>query len=174
MNSKNEDLLKAALAAEPVPEPSDGFVDRVLASAVAAQPRRRWRARWVAAAGVAMAASVALAVTAILTVTMGLRDAVPVETLQASHHGEPRIINVVISATDRRQDATLTIRLAEDLELDGYAGLNLIQWQTDLEQGRNLLALPVRSKTGSGGEIWIALAYNGAAEKEMRIVVDAG
>lgn len=169
---QREALLLAALAVEAIPEPSEGFVDRVLANATAAQPRRPWGTRWRAATGVAMAAGVALAVTAILTVTMGVRDMAPVETLLASQ-GEPRIINVVISATQRRPDATVTIRLAEDLELDGYAGVHLIQWQTDLEQGRNLLALPVRLKTGSGGDIWIALSYEGAPEKEMRIAVDA-
>jgi hypothetical protein len=98
------------------------------------------------------------------------------EALQATHHGHagPRIINVVISASDRREYATLTIRLADDLELDGYEGLSVISWQTDLEQGRNLLALPVRSKIGRGGEIWIALAYSGSVETELRIQVDAG
>ncbi len=174
MNSKIEDLLKTALATGPVPEPSDGFVDRVLANAINAQPQRRWHTRWVAAASVAMAASVALAL--ILTATTGQRDAVPMEALQATHHGHagPRIINVVISASDRREYATLTIRLADDLELDGYEGLSVISWQTDLEQGRNLLALPVRSKIGRGGEIWIALAYSGSVETELRIQVDAG
>jgi hypothetical protein len=163
-----EDLLQAALAAQPVPDPSAGFVDRVLANAVSAAPaqHRPTRRNWAAAA------VFAVAVTGTF-ITFGLRES-PLEEMSQVAQREARVVNVVIDASDRREDATLTIRLAEDLELEGYAGLHVIEFQTDLERGRNLLALPVRSKTGAGGEIWIALSHDGGNEKTMRIHVNAG
>jgi hypothetical protein len=167
---QRDETLRLALAGLRVPEPSAGFADRVLERAVtqrvAAPARRGWAA----------AAAVAIAVSGILTVGLGLRE-LPTAQMPDTVVAAPashRVINVVINAASRRDDATVTIRLAEDLELEGYAGLHTIEWQTDLEQGRNLLALPVRSKTGAGGDIWVAFSYGGSKEKSMRIQVDAG
>jgi hypothetical protein len=162
----SDEVLRVALVTAPVPEPEAGFIDRALAGAVTARAARRLVPAWAAAAGVI------IAVAGLLTVALGVRE-IPLNE-HADRPAEPRMVNVVINASERRRDATLTIRLAEDLELEGYAGLHTIEWQTDLEQGRNLLSLPVRSKSGGGGEIWIALSYRGATAKEMRIQVDAG
>jgi predicted anti-sigma-YlaC factor YlaD len=166
-----DEVLRLALTSLRVPSPNAGFEDRAIERAVAAHGGARRPARhWAAAA------ALALVVSAVVTVATGVRDtSAPMqEEVVAAPQPTYQMINVVIDSSTRRDDATLTIRLAEDLELEGYAGLHTIEWQTDIEQGRNLLALPVRTKTSGGGEIWIALSYGGANEAEMRIQVDAG
>jgi hypothetical protein len=177
-----EVVLRKALTTQPIPQPAAGFVDRVLASAVSTPPVHRWPSErrparhWPArlrATNWAAAAVLAVAITGTLTLAVGLRESPPGDLAEVAQR-QTRLVNVVIDASHRREDATVTIRLAEDLELEGYAGLHVIEFQTDLERGRNLLALPVRSKTGAGGEIWIALSHAGANEKTMRIHVNAG
>jgi hypothetical protein len=166
-----DEVLRLALTSLRVPQPSPGFADRVIERAVAAHRGERPAKPWAAAAALVLAVSVAL------TLATGLRETPATSTQEqivATPQQAYQVINVVIDSSTRHDDATVTIRLAEDLELEGYAGLHTIEWQTDIEQGRNLLALPVRAKTPRGGEIMIALSYGGASEREMRIQVDAG
>jgi len=161
-----DEVLRTALASQRVPEPDPGFTDRVLAGAIAAHAARRWLP------GRSIAAGLLVVLGSLITVTLGTRvqllEGGPAETVAA-----PRIVQVVIKSTGRREDATVTIRLAEDLELDGYPGFRLLEWQTDLEDGRNLLALPVRAGK-TGGEMWVAVSYDGSKRQEMRIEIDAG
>jgi hypothetical protein len=160
-----DEVLQIALTRSPVPEPDAGFVDRVLAHAVAAPPRPRSAPHW-AAAGLVMVLG------SILTIALGLREP-PIEAGLVERFTEVRTVRVVINSTARREDATVTIRLAEDLELEGYPGLNLLEWQTDLERGRNLLTLPVRSRSSGAGEIRVAVSYDGTKQQEMRIEIGA-
>jgi hypothetical protein len=161
-----DNLLRLALASRPVPEPDPDFIDRVLKRATAARPRTPRRHAWAAAAGLFVVLGT------LLTVTSGWREPGLEEAL-TQQTAEPRIVQIVINSTGRRQDATVTIRLAEDLELDGYPGRQLLEWQTDLEDGRNLLALPVRA-TKAGGALWVAVSYDGLTRQETRIDIDAG
>ena len=164
-------VLKAILERQPVPKPTAGFVERALREATgvantAARTRRQAVAR-------SLAAALLLTIGGFLVAMLAVREGESANdsgTRLAGH----RIVNVIIDAKGPREDATLTIQLAEDLELEGFADQHLIEWQTDLAKGRNLLALPVRSKTGAGGDIRVALSYDGELRKEMRIPLSAG
>ncbi len=161
-----EDRRLIQALATPVPEPSPGFEDRAIRRAVSASPRRLRQPAAAAAAVLALAASLAAWLAGHGPDRPGAAD--PVLAVA------PRVINVVIDTKDHRQDALLTIELAEDLELEGYAGQHLIEWRADLAKGRHLLALPVRMKTGVGGEIRIALTHGGSTPTRVRIPVGAG
>lgn len=166
---REERLLARALS-DPVPEPDDGFEDRVLERAAAAAHHRAasvpWR-RYGAAAAAAL-----LALSALLSPMTGDFGERRGETATAAADAT-RTVKVVIDAKQDRRQALLTIELAEDLELEGFAGQSLIEWHTDLAKGRNLLTLPVRMKTGIGGDMRIALSYEGGRRTEMNIPVDA-
>lgn len=145
----------------PVPEPSAGFIDRALR---AAQSRRVPHAP---PAGLAAAAAV------LLTTAVALLAALT-DTPRAGSVPEIRVVNVIIEARVARTDALVTIELAEGLELEGFAEQRRIEWRTDLLQGRNLLALPVRSRSGAHGDIRVALSYDGTQSTQLTIPVSAG
>lgn len=159
--------LAQALQSLPVPEPSPGFVDRALHAA--AMANRQGRSRQYAAA-----AAVLLMVAAGLGGLFSLREYPGEDGALDVVSAEPRMVNVVIDTRRDRQDALVTIELADDLELDGFSGQRRIEWRTDLARGRNLLALPVRSTSGTGGEIRVALRYDDQTTTELRIPVRAG
>lgn len=161
-----EEILKVALQRPSVPDPSPAFVDQALARAAREHRHRVPRTLWSAAAAVILTVAVAL------LAGIGPGEDTPATAALAAQG--PRIVNVVIEAKEQREDATVTVRLAKDLELEGFEGQHLIQWQTTLAKGRNLLALPVRSKTGAGGDVRIALSYDGSNRSEMRISLSAG
>jgi hypothetical protein len=151
--------LAMALQALPVPEPSPGFVDRALRNAALGRPQRAPSA-WLSAAA-AILLTVAVALLALVSTPR-------------SAELDTRIVNVVIEARDNRTNALVVIDLADDLELEGFAGERRIEWHTDLARGRNLLTLPVRSRSGRGGDIRVALHYDDGQRTEVRIPVRAG
>lgn len=160
--------LGTALAAQPVPAPSAGFADRALARAARQGDGRHTVAR---RGSLAAAAAVLLMVTGIIALSGG-----PVSGPDAPPGTAPvsRLVNVVIDAKDDRSDARVTVEITGNLELEGYGGQRLIEWQTDLRKGRNLLALPVRVKEGASGDLRVALSYHGGTRKEMHIPVRSG
>ena len=60
--------------------------------------------------------------------------------------------------------ATVTIELADNLELTGFPNERRIEWQTDLSQGKNLLALPLTLTSATESHFHVALSY-GATKK---------
>ena len=158
--------LRAALAAQPVPPPSPGFVDRALANAAQADAQGRVRL-WTMGGAVA-AAVLALAIGVAGVLRPGQ------ESGQVFGPASTRLVNVVIEARDDRSQALVTVELTEELELEGYGDRRRIEWHTDLAKGRNLLALPVRVRSGAAGDLRIALSYEGGTRKEMHIPVRSG
>lgn len=151
--------LATALRDLPIPEPSPGFIDRALRQAALGRAPRAPSA-WLSAA-----AAVLLSAGVMLLAVVGTPKMDPLDT---------RIVNVIIEARDHRSNALVVVELTDDLELEGFTGERHIEWHTDLARGRNLLALPVRSRSGRGGDIRVALHYDDGQRTEVRIPVRAG
>lgn len=175
--------LTSTLRLLPIAEPDQDFADRVIGRAISAATgggARHDELMVAEAPGVSghkrrltarLASGGALAATLLLAVLLTAGQVPAPGTPQP----ESRLVNVVIDAQVPRPNATLTLFLADDLELDGYAGRRRIEWQTDLAQGRNLLSLPVQVRSGSPSEMRLAVSYeDDDARQEMRIPVDAG
>jgi hypothetical protein len=177
--------LRLALVALPVPEPSPGFVDRVLqaatgpaasagvASAGSVEATTPTQGTWpgVASAprpGLEDAAAVLVTVTVALLALVGGRGAPDMAEMRT------QIVNVVIEAGSDRADALLTVELTEGLELDGFGEQRRVEWHAELIRGRNLLALPVRGRAGTAGDIRVSLSYDGVPGTEIRIPVGTG
>lgn len=158
-----EGRLLAALRRDPVPAPSPGFADRVVAEAIRqgrTEPSGRTQLR------LGVAAAVSLVVAGLLA---WLLAAAP---RTAPAPAAPQMVNVVIDANAYRRGALLTLELSDELELDGYGEQRRIEWRTDLKKGRNLLSLPVKVRPGSDrGDVRVALSYDGSRATEMRIPV---
>ena len=150
----------------PQPEPDIGLVDRVVAKASQKQKRH-----FGDTPRLAVAASIAL-----LSLALGLflGQAQPAdmsfEVAIAPHEG--RIVQVVINASTARSQALLTISLADSLELSGFPEQRVVQWYTDLVEGKNLLSLPIRLLDENDSFFTVRMVH-GSAEQSMRIDVRA-
>lgn len=145
--------LRAALRDLPIPEPRPEFFTRALIHAQQSPPARRLR--WPYVTGAALAASLALW----LGFGWLLQPAVdkPVGVTITLH--EPRAVQLAFSAEHELQQATLSIRLPDGVELQGFPGQREVRWQTDLAQGVNMLSLPLVAVSSSGGTLLARLEH---------------
>ena len=155
--------LDLALNTFQVPAPSDGFVDRVID--VASQTVEH-QSRIPA---YAMAAAVAVISVAVgLFLGRGQASDVVFEVAMAPY--EERLVEVVIDTAAARAQTTLTIQLADSLEIVGFPGQRTVQWQTDLADGKNLLKLPLRLSRDADSHFTVLMNY-GSTEQTMRVDV---
>ncbi|NHA15509.1 anti-sigma factor [Thioalkalivibrio sp. XN279] len=188
--------LRAALRAMPVPGMRPGFAQAALAAAVAQdagrkqaavpaprEARRRtrrfgfmpWPASpawpWLGAAAGAVAAGL------LVVALWGLpQDAVtPVDSVpQAAELTlalyEPRDIAIAIDAEQAMPGARLTVRLAGGIELVGFGDTRELSWETDLDQGTNMLSLPVLAHSLEQGRL-TALVEHGERRQQIELAI---
>lgn len=167
-----EQRVRAALARDPEAALDERRVDAILNRAVALGESRR-RARWAVAG--ALAAGCAAVVLAALLLFEASRTDGPVDMPAfrvALVPHELEYVDVVIDSPGARPAVRLTVRLADGLELDGFAGEHTVSWQADLQDGRNLLRLPVRLTGNGPAELQVAME-GGAARRAVRVLVSA-
>jgi hypothetical protein len=160
--------LDHALRTQSAPMPDDDFVDRAVAYAIReAAVRRRRR--------LSLAASVAFVAVALGLVFGNLRtpptDAVTTAHVTLTAH-EGKTVRVVIDSPAQQNAATVTIELADNLELAGFPNERKIEWQTDLSKGKNLLALPLTLTDDAESHFNVALSH-GKTKKDVRVAVHA-
>lgn len=162
--------IRDALRAMPVPEPRPGFVDRAIAEAIGAAapaPRRGWRAvagrreAWLGAAVGALAA--ALAIVALLP--RAAVDRAGNEVALALN--ESREISVVIEAERELTDATIRIQVTGGVELAGFTDQSQIEWTATLEQGANVLALPVYARLPGDARLVAVVEHGGRTKRAV-------
>jgi hypothetical protein len=158
-------VLDRLLRQLPTPVAREGFLDRALATAVQrnAQARPAWHRFGALAASFA-----AVALTVVLW--GGMPATGPLEAVPGIAQHEERTVRIVIDSVAARDSATITIELAENLELAGFPDRRVIEWQTDLLAGKNLLALPLRLKDQAESYLNVSLRHDGE-QKEIRVSV---
>lgn len=170
--------LRQALRQMPVPEPPSGFVDRVLARATAADAAatrgadrpgwlRQFATRWETWVGAALGGAVAATVTLIL-----LRPAEPTANRAAAIAlalNEARDIDVLIDAERPLEGATIRIAVSGAVALNGFENEREIGWQASLDQGSNLLSLPVVARSAGTGQLVAIIEHEG---KSRRVIVN--
>jgi hypothetical protein len=153
--------LDHALQSEQVPAPRARFVDEVIATAV--RNGRRTQSPLPA-----IAASIAvIGLMFAMLYGMPRNPASPQVTLIA-HEG--KTVRVLIDSPSAQQAATVTIELADNLELAGFPNERRIEWQTDLSVGKNLLPLPLTLTEKADTHFDVALSY-GSTRKNIRVSV---
>ena len=162
-------LLARALREEPVPDPDEGFADRVMNKAMSRWRQRR-RARLFK--GISAAAAMLMVFFAGYLVHFSIQQGPvsqqPIEIVMSE--GGRDGIRILIETKKARKDAILSVDLEGNVALRGVPGRRSVQWRTDLVQGRNLLELPVEMQNGSGGTIRVGYRY-GSIEKEVSVRV---
>ena len=85
---------------------------------------------------------------------------------------EPTMMDVAIEADRPLANASISILLSGDVEIEGYRGQRELTWVTDLEQGVNRLNLPVVALDESGGKMVVRLDHP-QSEQVFVVKVDA-
>ena len=165
-----EDLekLREHLRAMPMPEPRPGFVDRALAIATAGHAKREARGirgalsrplTWWAAGIGAAAASVAW------ILVMSLYGHAPQEPRVMLALNESREISLVIDSERALEGATIRLHVTGGVALAGYEGQQEIQWLASLNQGANLLSLPVIARAPGDGSVVAEIEHEGRTRR---------
>ena len=157
--------LEHALRGQRIPPPREGFVDEVIAIAIRDGAQKSSRRS-------TLAASIAL-IGLVIGVLYGyLREGAPdsARVSLAAHEG--KTVRVLINSPSEQEAATVTIELAENLELAGFPNERRIEWQTDLAAGKNLLALPLTLTDEGDSHFNVALSY-GSTRKNVRVSVQS-
>lgn len=79
-------------------------------------------------------------------------------------------VRLQINSPSPRQNATISIQLAENLEIEGFTNQQRLAWQTDLSQGNNLLTLPLRLSDPSESFFDVTYTY-GSVVQNIHVVV---
>jgi len=165
--------FQQALGAMPIPEPSEGFTDRVMRVAVERNVGRHHRRGFAVGFGSAVAAGLAL------WLVVGL---LPMQPGQQSDEGavseisiavnEPREVTLAFHSVRALEGARITISLPENVALVGYPGRRTLEWQTNLAEGNNILRLPVVATGAEGGQL-VAVLEHGNKTRTLKINLKA-
>jgi hypothetical protein len=155
--------MRERLRAMPVPEPSPGFVDRVLANATTGRPKSaapgargvlsRPLTWWAAAVG-AVAASIAW----ILVMSFYSRPQEPRVMLALN---ESRDVALVIDSERDLEGAIIRLHVTGSVALVGFENEPQIEWLISLTQGSNLLSLPVIARAPGDGRVVAEIEHDG-------------
>ena len=82
-------------------------------------------------------------------------------------------VQLAFESGQRLENVTLTLELPAHAELVSFPGERSISWQVDLEEGQNMLALPMRTLFPGEGEL-VAHLDDGERRKTFRAPVRSG
>jgi len=151
-----------AVRMQPQASPPDELFDRIMhrTTTVSAGRRPVLNRFWMGAGfGGALAASIMMAVMMSGLLPMTPQDTAEPSRLQVSL-GVPREFNVAIDLERDLPDATITVVLSGDIEIDGYAGRKELSWTADLQAGVNKLTLPILATSENGGQLLVKVDHN--------------
>ncbi|MFP3983753.1 MAG: anti-sigma factor family protein [Desulfurivibrionaceae bacterium] len=160
-----ERRLVNLLASLPVRQPAPGFEDRVIRKALTGKGTPRMPKRWA----LATAAGIFLAVLLTLQFYPGGGTHGPVQSAQNAvvevQPQETRMVNLRLTSPRNLSDALITVELDDNLELEGYRGVNNLQWRSSFQSGENRLALPVRLLEKHSGKVTVVLEHGGVSRR---------
>jgi len=156
--------MRERLREMPVPEPSPGFVDRVLANATTGRPKSGARGArgvlsrpltWWAAGIGAVAASIAW------ILVMSLYSRAPHESRVMMALNESRDVALVIDSERDLEGAIIRLHVTGSVALVGFENEPQIEWLISLTQGSNLLSLPVIARAPGDGRVVAEIEHDG-------------
>lgn len=163
-HARAQDLL-AALRALPAPRAPRGLLERVLQRAAPARSRQsRFASRWVL--GPALAATLALGV-ALGVFFAAAPGPAPITTVTLELE-RPQSVQVMVRSPRELRGATIALLLPENVELVDFPGRRTLTWKADLQEGANVLRLPLVAHGVPGGELVAQLSHGGAS-KALRV-----
>jgi putative zinc finger protein len=165
-------MVQTALHDLPAPASRPGFVNEALARAGrGADGGARYARRPLFA--MALAASLALAVGVVVLVGTQPGPAptpTPVQIVTLTVE-QPETLRLRFNSAKALPAATLSLTLPENLELVGYGAQRELTWQTDLNEGGNLLQLPLVARGAVEGDL-VARLSHGQSSKTFRLKIE--
>lgn len=175
-----EQRLQSLLHSLPVPRPSPGFAERALeqawqqhvAQGESRDPssRRGAIARWpmaAAASVLAVAGGFALLLNQLPEqhndVQVAANSAPAADVVNSGADSLRQVDLLLISGSDY-PTANITLRLDENLSLQGHPGRRAVQWQTHIAAGNNQLTLPVALDSGESGGFTVEIESHGVVK----------
>jgi hypothetical protein len=160
-------MLEHALKDDWVPPARDGFVDQAIAAATRSRTGVTTR-RFATAASIAV---LGIAIGLFVGLRAGSeRNAMAAHVTLVAHEG--KTVRLVIDSPTEQDAATVTVELADNLELAGFPNERRIEWQTNLSEGKNLLALPLTLTDPSDSHFRVGLVY-GSTRTDIQVSVEA-
>lgn len=165
--------LKDLLARCSAPAPPPGLFERALRHAVSGERQLRQSSRpLLLGFGALVAASVVILVVGSLAPNFLRPDAGELPMVSVNLY-EPETVRLVFAAESPLAGATMTVRLPEGIELEGFPGEREIRWETSLEEGRNLLPLTLVATRPAGGALEARLQHD-SRDRTFRLWIDVG
>jgi len=166
-----ERRFRHELAQLPAPRLRPDFLAETVGKAQSPMPRQRSRGYGFAAGfGSAIAAGIAVWFTVMLYSPQG-EEAPLLQTVSMSV-GRVQQVNLVFNSPEQLSQATFTLLLPENAEVEGYPGKRELTWTASLHKGRNRLTLPLRLASLGQGEL-VARISHGKEQKEFRLKLEA-
>ncbi len=137
-----ERSLRAALAELPIEGPFEDFFEQAIERAATRRTDTQTRP-WPLRFGGAVAAVFAVLFMAAVLIQQPFATSsseFPEVTLALD---EVKSVALVFNSEDALRDARISLQLPKGIELLGYSGRTELSWTTDLEQGKNVLRLPL-------------------------------
>ncbi|MDI9246597.1 zf-HC2 domain-containing protein [Marinobacter sp. CHS3-4] len=173
---KESALLDALQTRYRVPEPSADFRERVMAAATAQPVKKSPQAFGLPVLGGAIAAALAVGIAVGIGVGSGpTQEAAPalaasdgqVEQLEKSESAGQQTVRLAFNTAQAMKDVTLTVELPPHVEVSGYAGYHQLSWNVSLDQGENIVKLPLNVLFPGEGQL-VARLNDGEREKVFR------
>lgn len=161
--------IRQALCSLPVDQASADFEAKIFSAVRSHYGTRGKNSGNKFFAGFATAAAASLALWFTSTVYIPQFDVAEPQVINLAM-SQVRNVKLVFDAPDNLADVTLSVQLPENIELEGYAGQKQLVWQTNLNKGQNILALPVTAIGNGQGELVAQLNY-GDKTKQFHIVL---
>ena len=79
-------------------------------------------------------------------------------------------VKLMFDSRSEIKHAKLTVDLPDNVTLEGYPGRRELSWPTNLNKGKNVLALPIEAVRAGQGELRVELDYNQKV-KTFRVVL---
>ncbi len=166
------------LQALTVPAPRPGFLEQAVANAAASadQAERRSDERqpsYNRFGGALMALAAALIAAVLVSSVMTRPDVgAPETTLQSIHLATNTVtpVKLAFSSETALEDARLSLSLPVGVELMGYDGQTDLSWNTNLEEGTNVLRLPLIGRMAAS-DVLVARLEHPSGAKTFRLPV---
>src|SRR5258705_11628030 len=84
----------------------------------------------------------------------------------------PQTVRSMFNCVMLLKAATLSLALAENVELVGYGNRRELSWQTDLREGGNLMQLPLVVRGATKDDLVASLSHDGSS-KTFRLRIEA-